>query len=492
MCGNEMSGLLRKPLVVLGLFAVIVAGTFFGVSTEGAEPVTAALAQDNHAVPADDRFTPWAVPVPLLPDGVYDWSDVAAPPLVDSGGKAWVLVSAHRDDTTQLLVTAWDSKVNVWSAPEVVYSTQSLVYPPAVSIDAQDRITAAFRDLGSGMDLLNVLRYVPGAGWRGPVTIADRGDFFKRVQTAVDAEGNVLVTYKGENARSLWIAMYNAARDLWLPGARVEEQAFDFSLVQDETGGHIYLIYVGLDEQERPAFYSRRFLSLRDGWSERERIPRTGWATNGGGSEALPIVVDSLGDITLPYFRKHWLGGGNSFVHTLRAMRREAFVWGTPTILARHVGAENDTAGFTYTADVDRNNLGDLMYLDFLDVDDSVHLRAYHYRADLGRWSAPVSILTAPFESGQPVQVAFLADGRALATFPDSNIRAFNSRVFDGGSWGSGFFPIPGGPSGTKHYLASAGDDALMIYSDYTTAYVTWFDASKSLRALVNETSGSE
>ncbi|MEM9387881.1 MAG: hypothetical protein AAGA68_22700 [Pseudomonadota bacterium] len=228
----------------------------------------------------------------------------------------------------------------------------------------------------------------------------------------------------------------------------------------------------------QPGIYSRAWISAEDGWSDAVRVRGSARAyiPQAGATTAYPIVIDDSGDATLPFYQRVQIGDLQLLI--LRMSRRENGVWQRP---ARVLVQSDFEALIAELADADYSASGNVTYAFKLPTPGQpTTLYTVRFDADTRSWTTE-PIYSLEGDSAQRVRVAYLDQARAIATYLDSSIFEYSSRVFDGNIWlpASG---IPGGPFGVVHETVVSDGECVLVGDELTNEKVivgTWFrDAS--------------
>ena len=419
----------------------------------------------------------WDMPVLVSPDGGPFGNQEA---VFDSAGNAWI-VTAGPDGKT-LEVTTSLGHMNSWTAPVTLATTADTFLDGQVTIDADDRITVVYRRLefgGGSLNFIDVLRYVPGAGWSGPETIHATPEFFQMVNAAVDSAGNVVVAFEGDGVDAMYTLIYDAAAGIWGPATRLSPEgprAVVPTLVSNADGTAVYAVFWVVEGAERGVYVSR-FDTAGLAWNPPARLPRSATAQysgNVGVGAAIPAAVDGDGNLTVLYYRRRVIGG-DTLLWTLHGSRVAADgTAGAPVLLLAQLTDPPDILNF---ADTEANATGDVFFV-FRNrgPDRVVNLMALHYDAQTAAWEPPRTVYRDQTGGFHRVRIAFRAGDAAVLNFIDTNTPAgeeLSSRLFDGVAWDLDKLPIPGSPVSAFHETASDGGEVLMWYGENMTS-ATW------------------
>jgi hypothetical protein len=452
--------------------------------------VVARVGEEIDAAPSTASSTDtlgWDSPVQISAEPAFEYG-VYTPALIDSAGNAWVILHGTGFSDSVIQVTGSAGHGGAWTPPETLYSAPGSTFPPASVIDANDRITVAYREIVGSMDELRVLRYVPAVGWSGPVTIysADNAtNMFQNVYAAIDAQGNVVVCFDGENRTAMYVVVYNAATDTWSEPTRISPTAAAHvrlpTLIQNRAGTSLYALYL-VDSNPGRGLYLRRFRSATLDWTPPRRVPGTASAQIPGGSQTgsrIPATVDDQGNVTVPFYVT--LLRPPNMLQLLRAAHLEMGVWAAPVTVMTRAGNASNLPSLTDFADMDYGAEGDV-FMVFPRSSSQTLRQAFHYNASTLAWDAPVTLFADP-QSGQTrMRVAARSDGSAIATFLARSTEAyFSSRLFSAGVWLPDVFAIPGDPAASFHETTADGLDVIMVYGapfDFPAEFATWFRES--------------
>ena len=255
----------------------------------------------------------WDSPVLVSPDaGPFANQE----PVFDSAGNAWIVTVGP--DSKSLAVMNSLGHANAWTAPVTLATTAGSFLDGAGTIDGQDRITVVYRRLepdGVNANFIDVLRYVPGAGWSGPETIHATLDFFQMVHAAADSAGNLVVGFEGDGVSAMFTLIYDSAAGIWGPATRLSPagpSAFVPTLVSNDDGTAVYALFWVLSGAERGVYFSR-FDTAGLAWNPPARLPGSATAQYPGGisvGAAIPAAVDGgEGNLTVLYYRRRVIGG---------------------------------------------------------------------------------------------------------------------------------------------------------------------------------------
>jgi hypothetical protein len=434
----------------------------------------------------------WDVPVQISDDSSLQYSAETAA-VIDSSGDAWVVMLGE-GLMENVQVTHSAGSMDTWTAPELLYESGNSIFPPASIIDANDRITVAFREINSAArtDELRILRYVPGTGWSGPQLIysADnRQHMFQNVYAAGDDRGNVVVCVDGDNRSTMFAFVYDAATDTWSDAVRLPQASVPFvyvpTVVQNRSGSSVYALYQIPDGDSGAGIYARRFRSGTRDWAPAQRVPGTASAELPGGSHTgsrILSAVDDQGNLTVPFYRSFALAPPQ-VLHLLKAARLESGRWAAPVTLNASLAAEGYLTDF---ADADSSTDGGVMFV-FDQLVNGARVVAAHYSGTRHAWDPLRSIYADSVSTTTRARVAFLDDGSAVASFYSRNSSGLSSRLFNGTAWVPGFFPIPGEPTALFHETTAAGLNVVMVYSteDTDVEYATWWTAASQARPML-------
>ena len=329
----------------------------------------------------------WDVPVLVSPDaGPFGNQE----PVFDSAGNAWIIVRAA--DVKTLAVTTALGHTNSWTAPVTLATTAGTFLDGQVTIDGQDRITVVYRRLepdGVNANFIDVLRYVPGAGWSGPETIHATLDFFQMVHAAADSAGNLVVGFEGDGVSAMFTLIYDSAAGIWGPATRLSpagSSAFVPTLVSNDDGTAVYALFWVLSGAERGVHVSR-FDTAGLAWNPPSRLPGSAAAQIPGGisvGAAIPAAVDGDGNLTVVYYRRRVIGGG-TLLWTLHGSRVAADgTAGAPVLLLAQLDDVPDILNFP---DTEANETGDVFFV-FRNFgpDLVINLDALHYDSQTAAW----------------------------------------------------------------------------------------------------------
>ena len=255
----------------------------------------------------------WDFPVLVSPDG---GPFANQEPVFDSAGNAWIVVRGPGGETLEVMTSL--GHTNAWTAPVTLATTAGTFLDGQVTIDGDDRITVVYRRLepdGVNANFIDVLRYVPGAGWSGPETIHATLDFFQMVHAAADSAGNLVVGFEGDGVSAMFTLIYDSAAGIWGPATRLSpagSSAFVPTLVSNDDGTAVYALFWVLSGAERGVYFSR-FDTAGLAWYPPSRLPGSAAAQIPGGisvGAAIPAAVDGgEGNLTVLYYRRRVIGG---------------------------------------------------------------------------------------------------------------------------------------------------------------------------------------
>ena len=281
----------------------------------------------------------WDDPVLVSPD---DETFPNQEPVFDSDGNAWIVTVARDGET--LAVTTSLGHTNDWTPPVTLATTAGTFLDGQVTIDANDRITVVYRRaelVGVNVNFIDVLRYVPGAGWSGPETIHATPEFFQTVSAAADSAGNVVVGFEGDGVAAMFTLIYDSAAGIWGPATRLSPEgplAFAPTLVSNFDGTAVYALFWVVEGAERGVHVSR-FDTAGLAWNPPARLPgsATGqYPGNVGMGAVLPAAVDGEGNLTVVYYKRRVIGG-NTLLWVLQGSRVAADgTAGAPVLLLRN------------------------------------------------------------------------------------------------------------------------------------------------------------
>jgi hypothetical protein len=414
----------------------------------------------------------WSAPVEISGGDPFIYS-AFTPAVVDSSGAAWVVLNGSTGAFEEnLQVTHTSGPGAPWTPPETLYdvSPTSGIFPPAVVIDANDRITVAYREGANGMDEVRVLRYVPGVGWSGPTTIfstdnANHG--FQNVYSVLDAQGNVIVCFDGDLGTAMYAIAYDAASDMWGPATLLSPPSPAIAklptLIQNRSGDYVYALYQAFDSGGN-GLYLRRFRSATLDWASPQHVPGTGRAEIPGGIETgsrIPATVDDEGNVTLPFYLSIVIQ--RKVVRLLRAARLENGAWSGPVTILRHLGS---LPLITDASDIDYSAAGDVMFVFKAVTQIGVQLRALHYDGSRHAWDEAASIYHDSSTTTTPSQVVYRVDGTAVATYYDYNAAGISARVFENSAWMPRRYTVPDSTTELVHASTAAGQNVVALFGE--------------------------
>ena len=415
----------------------------------------------------------WDMPVLVSPD---DETFSNQEPVFDSAGNAWIILRAR--DTKTLAVTTSLGHTNSWTAPVTLATTAGLFLDGAVTIDGDDRITVVYRRLepdGVNANFIDVLRYVPGAGWSGPETIHATLDFFQMVHAAADSAGNLVVGFEGDGVSAMFTLIYDSAAGIWGPATRLSPagpSAFVPTLVSNADGTAVYALFWVLSGAERGVYFSR-FDTAGLAWNPPARLPRSAAAQIPGGfsvGAVLPAAVDGEGNLTVLSYRRRVIGGGTLLWVAQGSRVAPDGTAGAPVPLLVQLEDPPDILNFP---DTEANETGDVFFV-FRNrgPDQVVNLVALHYDSQTAAWE-PRRILYRDQAGFHRVRIAFRTGDAAVLSFFDSNALPedqLSTRLFDGTTWDLDKLPIPGSPASVFHETASDGGEVIMWCGNETAS----------------------
>ena len=306
----------------------------------------------------------WDVPVLVLPDENDPFTNQE--PVFDSAGNAWIVTRGPGGETLEVMNSL--GHTNNWTAPVTLATTAGTFLDGQVTIDGDDRITVVYRRLepdGVNANFIDVLRYVPGAGWSGPETIHATLEFFQMVNAAVDSAGNVVVGFEGDGVDAMYTLIYDAAAGIWGPATRLSPEgprAVVPTLVSNADGTAVYAVFWVVEGAERGVYVSR-FDTAGLAWNPPARLPRSATAQysgNVGVGAAIPAAVDGDGNLTVLYYRRRVIGG-DTLLWTLHGSRVAADgTAGAPVLLLAQLTDPPDILNF---ADTEANATGDVFFV---------------------------------------------------------------------------------------------------------------------------------
>ena len=424
----------------------------------------------------------WDSPVLLLPDENDPFPNQE--PVFDSAGNAWIVTVGPGAKTLE--VTTSLGHMNSWTAPVTLATTADTFLDGQVTIDADDRITVVYRRLepdGVNANFIDVLRYVPGAGWSGPETIHATLDFFQMVNAAVDSAGNLVVGFEGDGVDAMYTLIYDSAAETWGPATRLSPEgprAVVPTLVSNDDGTAVYAVFWVVEGAERGVYVSR-FDTAGLAWNPPARLPRSAtgqYSGNVGVGAAIPAAVDGDGNLTVLYYRRRVIGGDTLLWVVYGSRMAADGTAGTPVLLLAQLEDPPDILNF---ADTEANETGDVFFV-FRNrgPDGVVNLMALHYDSQTAAWEPPRTVYRDQTGGFHRVRIAFRTGDAAVLSFIDKNTptgEELSSRLFDGVAWDLDKLPIPGLPVSAFHETASDGGEVLMHYANATgtgSVSTTW------------------
>ncbi|MFH1068272.1 MAG: hypothetical protein V1794_01515 [Candidatus Glassbacteria bacterium] len=285
-----------------------------------------------------------AAPVWDEPVTITELFDYSYPPLVDSTGATWHIMSSTGGENYGSLGWSKSScESRDWSPPTMIVSGVDIF---AAVIDPQDRITIATMS-GGAKYVIASFRYLPNEGWHGPVPVWQSAGVTGNFLMGADTDGNVVLVFqhwKDEYNQEWLYTVYDVKTSQWrepaaCPMAAGETLATLPILFQNRNGSHLYYAY--RTEIDSVSFtnelYLHRFDSASLTWGTAEPVPvlagRPGSTSTV--SSFLP-TVDEAGNMTVPlnvkFYPPHWPQYGRTSV-SFWAIRRENGVWQEPTEL---------------------------------------------------------------------------------------------------------------------------------------------------------------
>ena len=351
----------------------------------------------------------WDSPVLVLPDHNDPFPNQE--PVFDSAGNAWIVTTGPDNETLEVMTSL--GHTNDWTPPVTLATTAGTFLDGQVTIDGDDRITVVYRRaelVGVNVNFIDVLRYVPGAGWSGPETIHATPEFFQMVNAAVDSAGNVVVAFEGDGVDAMYTLIYDSATGIWGPATRLSPEgprAVVPTLVSNDDGTAVYAVFWVVEGVERGVYVSR-FDAAGLAWNPPARLPgsATGqYPGNVGVGAAIPAAVDGDGNLTVLYYRRRVIGG-STLLWTLHGSRVAADgTAGAPVLLLAQLPEPVDILNF---ADTEANATGDVFFVFRNSGPDLVvNLLALHYDSQTAGWDPRRILYRDQFGGVHRVRIAF-------------------------------------------------------------------------------------
>ncbi len=383
-------------------------------------------------------------------------SDAHHPPFFDGAGNAWVFITHIESGDYSLLARTSNGQDGTWQPVVTVSDTTNYVAGPETTIDIDDNIVTAFRDISGGYKLYTK-RYEPNTGWGTLQQVYSSSNFFQAIEIGADDQGNFVVVFDRNvsNSPRAWSIAYNAQTGTWGSAAQVSPSGLRVSLptiIRNDTGSNMYLVYLVTTSGSR-GLYAHKWQADTLTWGPAETLPGTESAAYSGAGPVsrFPGVVDAWGNATV-----FW-GDADVFPY---ASRTENGVWQSATpLLAQDVvdienfaGAAVSPSGKVYGV-CSRFESGQSRFV------------AFPYVMGDGWQEAQLPFLF-PTNFGTRVRVAFYQGERAVATMlgVQDTGRQITSMLHTGAAWIDEVVDIPGQQDAFYADLTNDRGEVLLVY----------------------------
>ncbi|MEM9387883.1 MAG: hypothetical protein AAGA68_22710 [Pseudomonadota bacterium] len=383
--------------------------------------------------------------------------------MTDSDGTVWATLVAEGG----FQIVRGDPVTSEWVV-DYQYRTPALLLDASLVIDPLGNITLAFRAL-DGTNQIRILRKPRDADWQEEIVFEPSSPdfFFQDIGAATDSAGNVVVVSMLDTPTvdRMFAVIFDASTQSWGEAHWVSPPGDTDvpTVAASPNGSHLELSFV-VEGGNNPGVFTRSFISPSDGWESAQRVPgtRNGTVPTLGAALDYPLVVDDLGNVTVPYYVP--IDIGSTTLWLFRAARRIDADWQTPSTLRVSVG---DLA-YGLVADLgdgDSDTEGNVAFLfkqqgNIVDP-GAIDLWVFQLTVDTERWSSQ-SLYFEPDDAEQRVRLAFTAPNELLATYFDADRFGAASRYFNGSRWleSTG---LPGSPLVASHETVSTGGDVAIL-----------------------------
>jgi hypothetical protein len=406
---------------------------------------------------------------PVPPSGTEDFSN---PPMFDSAGDAWVILTHYTSSQYQLQVRKSDGHSGTWGPTQTIYSTSHYLLGTECVMDQDDNITVVFREMSGGYQL-RALRYTPAGGWGAAQQIYATPDFFQAVEAGVDQAGNVAVVCDPSPSwtPAALSVTRNAATGTWGTAQQVSPPGYQIMLptVLHNSASDMFVVYLVVSGGP-VGLYAHKFDSAACAWGPAEFLAGTESATysSAGNAARLPGVVDNAGEATV-----FW---GSPYVP--HASRTAGGVWQPAVQLASYGIADLENFGGAAV-----NAAGDVFGV-FSQFDGLTHFCAFRHDAGAGWQPAELPYAFATAYQTR-VRVAFYQGRRAVGTMlgVQGGVQQIVSFLFDGTRWQPGLLDVPGTYQSFFADMAPDCGETLLVFEVENSGFVeqglraTWLRA---------------
>ena len=415
----------------------------------------------------------WDPPYFFTPVPDPDWAYTHEPPLFDSAGNAWEFFTHWSDAQSpfisHLLLRRSNGHDGSWGEPETIH-TQRFV-SPAVTFDAQDRVTIAFRTMSSGQNVLKTLRYVPGTGWSAAVPIFQTSNYFQAVELAADAGGNVLALVD-ENMGTMPTVRgfrFDLEAGTWSDLGRLSPTNYEVlmpTLIANRSGDAVYLLYLVRNGGPSGLYY-HRWNPATMTWSAAQRIPGAEIAgfQVAGALTRIASVIDDAGELTVLW--ENAIPGP----YLQYVSRMVGGIWQPPVQLmsesAEYAATVDEFAGLSVNA------TGDVFvaFTRFVDLTTRLYTARFDHAA--GQWLPTESPYNLNCGYQTRSRISFYQHRRAVCTAlgMQGGVIQLTSLLFDGSLWLPAPLDIGGEEWCFLQDMAADRGEVLLIFSPDTGPY---------------------
>ncbi len=385
----------------------------------------------------------WDVPVEVIPPPGALTSDAHVPPIFDSAGNAWVFNTHLVAGDYSLQLRRSNGHDGTWGPLEIVSDTTNYVAAPDCTIDANDVVSVAFRDIAGGYHL-RVRRHTPGSGW-GPLENAfSTSSYWQAIELGTDDRGNLVVILdtRGSGGEDRVMSLYrDPATGDWSTPVQVSGAGYDTvlpTLLHNAAGDTMLVVYL-VRADVVGGLYGHRWDSATETWGPAELLPGSEIAgfQFASGSVRYPGVVDAAGNATLL-----WENAEEPYAP--HASRYENGAWQPAEQLLPWSDDSVDVENF---AGIAANATGDVMaVVTQTEYTGVFKNRLYAFLYDAGQgWQPAENPYTSGLNQSTRVRVAFRSGRQAVATVlgDQGSGLELTSILYDGTQWAPTVLDIP-------------------------------------------------
>jgi len=380
---------------------------------------------------------------------VADAGDAINPQVVfDANGNALAVWQQSDGTRYDIWANRYVAATGLWGAAARIETSADAAYSPQIAIDANGNALAVWQQSSN----IWASRYTANTGWGTPVKIQTGTDYAYGVQIAIDANGNALAVWiQIDTAVHIWANRYTANTG-WGTATTIETNNADnadYPQIAFDANGNAM------------AVWSQSTAAVGSIWANRYTA-NSGWGVattieSGAGDAYGPqIAVDASGNALVVWSQT------NGTVYSAWANRYSAGQWGSAALIETN---DTDSVGGPRIA-IDASGNAIAVWSQKSGATNG--LWANRYATGAG-WETAVVISTYDGSYADYPQIAFDANGNAMAVWNQYRVHAYN-RYINGTGWGLAARVEPvyhNDPTGGAAIAVDPNGNALAVWAQH-------------------------